>query len=78
MIDITIETTGLSTAEHGKRVRWAYRNMMGTNADMEGVFYLAAVRDENGDLLEFTGAGRGKPSDEIQTLLEELLEEQRS
>lgn len=78
MIDITIETTGLSTTEHGKRVRWAYRNMMGTNADMEGVFYLAAVRDENGDLLEFTGAGRGKPSDEIQTLLEELLEEQRS
>lgn len=77
-IEVTIETEGISPGEHEKRARWLYRNMLSANADLQEVFYVAAVRDENGQLLEFQGAGRRKPSDDVQQILEELMREKNS
>jgi hypothetical protein len=75
-IEITAETSGLSEAEHEKRVRWLYRNAVGTNSDLADVFFVAVVRDADGNLLEFTGAGRGSPSPEIGRIIEALTREQ--
>ncbi len=77
-IDLYVETREPTVEKHQQRIRWAYRNMLGTNADMPETFYLAAVRDETGLLLEFTGAGRGEPSPEMQDLVADLLKEKRS
>lgn len=74
-IEVTVETQGLTQDEHDQRVRWVRRNMLNTNSDIREVFYTAAVRDENGELVEFTGAGRGKPSTEIRQVLESYMDE---
>lgn len=76
-ITLIVETEGLSPAEHDKRARWAYRNVQNTNADMQDAFILATVRDAEGRLMEFTGSGRGTPSEDIQKLIQDLASEER-
>lgn len=75
LVEVTVETRGLSEEEHNQRARWAYRNMATRNGDMQDTFLVISVRDEQGDLLEFSGSGRGKPSSETQSMLDQLLRE---
>ena len=74
-VEVAVETHGLSSEEHSKRVRWVYRNMLNTNGDIRDTFFVAAVRDEGGNLLEFQGAGHGKPSQEIRDVLTSYMDE---
>ena len=74
-VSVIVETSGMTPEQHDQNARWVWRNMLKTNADHRGVFFVAAVRDEEGRLLEFQGAGRGRPSTEIQEVLSEYLEE---
>lgn len=77
LVEVTVETRGLSDEEHNQRARWAYRNMATRNGDMQDTFLVISVRDEQGDLLEFSGSGRGKPSPEIQSILDQLILEEQ-
>lgn len=74
-VEVVVETHGLSAEEHQKRVRWVYRNMLNTNGDIRDTFFVAAVRDESGDLMEFQGAGHGQPSQEIRDVLSSYMDE---
>lgn len=75
-ITVTVETEVNTPEQHRKLSRYVYRNMLATNADLRDAFFVAAVRDEDGRLLEFQGAGRGQPSAEIQEVLESYLDEE--
>ena len=77
-IEVVVESRDERPENHDKKVRWAYRNMLGTNSDMQDVYYLAVVRDEEGHLLEFSGAGRGNPSPELLQRMAELTNEKQS
>jgi hypothetical protein len=76
-IELVVETTDLTQERHEQQCRWLYRNMLSTNSDMRDTFYVAAVRDSDGRLIEFTGAGRGSPSNEIRKIIDDLTIETR-
>lgn len=76
-VEMFVETDMTTAAEHEKQVRYSYRNMTDANRDMSRMYYLSVVRDEDGNLLEFFGGGRGKPSSQLLDRLSQLAEEQR-
>lgn len=74
---LVIETQGMSTAEHNRRVGWAEKNLLSSNQDMTEAFVATVILDERGKVARFTGNGHGA-ADETEAILRDLIEEEDS
>lgn len=74
-INLVVETFEESVEDHEKYARWVYSNMLRTNEAMRDVFYIASVRNEEGELLEFVGSGKKKPSEQMSRMFKKLVDE---
>lgn len=68
-VTLVVETTGLSEAEHQRRVFWAESNILNANSKMDGAFVATVVTGEG---TETRFSGSGSPTEETMELIEEL------
>lgn len=76
-VEVLFETNTATQREHQKLERYAYRNILGANQDLPDSFSICIVRDGEGQLLEFSGSGRGTPSEDLLAELTKLTLEKR-
>ena len=69
-VTLVVETTGLSEAEHKKRVFWAEGNLLQANSKMDGAFVAVVINDEASEQTRFSGSGT--PTKETQELIQDL------
>jgi hypothetical protein len=69
-VTLVVETTGLSEAEHDRRVFWAESNILNANLKLDQSFVATVITSEGEEDTRLAAAGH--PTDETRELIEEL------
>lgn len=69
-VTLIVETQGLSSTEHDRRVRWAESNLLNANGRVVDAYVGVVISDDEGREVRISGSGT--PTDDTRELIEEL------